>query len=53
MTRSKLIALWYRRFCMEKATPVPSFKTFCLLMEKFEDDYAEAMKYYKKTFRSQ
>ena len=50
LATSKLIALWYRRFCMEKERPVPSFKTFCQLMRKHDFNFDQSMEYYKKNF---
>ena len=52
MTTSKLITLWYKKFCIERIKPKPSFKTFCNLMKQNDFDFEVAMEYYKDRFFS-
>jgi len=50
MTTSKLISLWYAKFCIEQIKPKPSFKTFCILMKQNDFDFDQAMDHYKNRF---
>jgi hypothetical protein len=50
MTTSKLISLWYAKFCIEQIKPKLSFETFCILMKQNDFDFAQAMECYKSRF---
>ena len=52
MNQSKLIALWYKEFCMKGRKPFISFETFSFLMKKYDFDIEESVRQFKLKFNS-